>query len=370
MVKIYENPMRHDGLMNGELMSTTETDAILTKTKNGGLANGGQQHHASDDTSAIKAKQLDENGNRLADKVEDATSEADLSRVEELRSLLKKEYDDHDDFEGTYSKYHYDELMDPSSPNTCWRYLLHCDQDIEAAFELAKANLAWRKENRIDTIVAEDMMKDFWLRAPIGFTGKTKSGNDLVYAIGKNFRKPDVTVRQAIRDFICYVMFDWDRKHKHDLEQYEVVFDVSDTGLRNIDLDFSFWLVSVRDVTPARCKAIYFVGIPFLIRPVIKLIISWLPERFRRIAYCGTYDQLVRANIDDESIPEEIGGKADNKWRLAPIGSKWAHEHDSPEASEIFEKICKACNFNTSQEYLDRMYKMQLDYEKAQKQQL
>jgi hypothetical protein len=291
--------------------------------------------------------------------------EPELDLVDEARALLKKEFEQNEDAARIYSRAHYDELMDSSSPYTCWRYLLQRDKDVQEAVELMKLTLAWRQENRVDTMEAGDMVKDFWLRAPIGFTGKTRNGNDLVYAIGKNYRKPDGSVKQAIRDFIAYLLFDWDRRHRHDMEQFELVFDVTDTGFRNIDLDFAAWLVSIRDFAPARVKAIYFVGMPFLIRPLIRMIISWLPERFSRIVFCGTYDELVRANIDDECIPEEIGGKSDSRWRLAPIESKWAHELDYPDANEMFEKICKAVNFNTSQEYLDRLYRMQQEHERG-----
>uniref|UniRef100_A0A6G1SD63 Motile sperm domain-containing protein 2 n=1 Tax=Aceria tosichella TaxID=561515 RepID=A0A6G1SD63_9ACAR len=352
-------------------MVQLQENSIASYEVDGNSAKNGEpiingEHHIDKNAFSIKTTQFDTDCLTKSAAKSDALPEADVGLVEQVHALLKSEYEkDPEEFETIYSMAHYEELMNPDSPNTCWRYLLQRDSNVEMAFELIKSTLAWRKSNRIDEMTAEEMVKDFWLRAPIGLTGKTRNGNDLIYAIGKNFRKPDSTVKQAIRDFIAYLIFNWDRQHIHDLDQLELVFDVTDTGIRNIDLDFAFWLVSIRDFVPARIKAIYFVGIPFLIRPMIKLIISWLPERFRRIAYCGTYDELVRANIDDDCIPEEIGGKADSKWRLAPVNTKWAHEHDSPNAGEIFEKICKACNFNTSQEHLDKLYKMQLDYERS-----
>lgn len=351
MVKIYEDQTARPAPNVGPHL--IESAAAFSVKAMNGLTNG------------PNSPSLKGNGSQAVKRNNDLPG-PNLDLVRELRDRLRAEWEASAAPAEIYSEAHYEDIMSPSSACTCWRYLLQRDRDPDSALELAKATLAWRKQNRIDELTARDMIKDFFLRAPIGLTGKTRSGNDLFYAIGKNFRKPDASIKQKIRDFIGFILFNWDRRHRDDLEQFEIVFDVSDTGFRNIDLEFSQWLVSIRDFVPARVKAIYFVGIPFLIRPVIRLIISWLPERFRRIAYCGTYDELVRANVDEEFIPEEIGGKSDSKWRLAPVDSKWIYEVEDTEENsrEMFEKICKACNFNTSQELLDKLYQMQRDHDR------
>ena len=299
---------------------------------------------------------------------EDRLPEPDLGLVAEVRQLVKAEWDkDPEGSEAIYSKYHYDEIMEAGAPFTCWRYLLHMEQDVKAAAQLIQATMKWRKENRIDELEPKDLFKDVWLRAPIGIVGKAKNGLDIAYAIGKNYRKPDPMVKQTVRDFIGYLLFEWDRKHRYDLEQFIAVFDVSETGFSNLDVDFAKWLISIRDFAPSRVKAIYVVGIPFIVRPLIKLFISWLPERYRRITHCGTFDELVSKNIDKDNLPVEVGGSAPDTWRLAPPEAIWAEQAQTDDNKKLYDKICECSSFNTTQEKLDELYKMQRDYEMTKK---
>lgn len=288
----------------------------------------------------------------------------DMELVVKAREALRCEFlNKIDELSQLYSMEHYDELMEADAPYTCWRYILYCQRNVTQAVDLMRKTLIWRKENRIDVMQPRELMKDFWLRAPMGFTGKTNDGHDLIYVVGKNYKKPDGSIQQRIREFVAFLLFEWDRKHRYDLEQMTLVFDVSDTGFRNFDLSFSAWLTEISDYIPARVHAVNIVGIPYLMRPMVRMIVSWLPERFRRITYCGSFDELVAKNIDQHSIPVEVGGKAPDTWRLAPVDSSWCHESDLPNSDKVFEKICQCCSFNTSQEHLDKLYQMQRDYE-------
>lgn len=284
----------------------------------------------------------------------------DHELVAQTRSLLREAHEaaDHD----TYARAHYERIMDQKAPMTCWRYLLHCQRDPKDAVDLMKRALVWRQQNNVDQLGPKVLPKDLFLKAPAGWTGKSREGHEVVYIIGKNYRKPDPSMKWIIRNFITFALRRFDDVHKDDLEQFIAVFDVTDTTFSNMDLDFVAWLISVRDFFPRRFLAINIVGIPFLLRPIIKLVISWLPENYKQITHCGTWDDLVGANIDLDQLPYEVGGTADDRWRLAPPGSPWASETEDY-TPEVMSQLEKSICFNIPKERLDKIIQMQLDHD-------
>lgn len=254
------------------------------------------------------------------------SEQINLTLVAEARKRLRREIRSDDRMDGFYSLYHYEEIMHQDPAFVCWRYLLHCQKRVESAVKLMKEALVWRHDN-VDTIKPSEMAKEFWHYTPIVSCGEDKLQNSVVYIVGKNYRKPDQALRETIRRFTLSIFFDWDKLHRMSLKKMTVVFDVNDTGYQNIDLDFMSWLVSIRDFLPARLANIYVIGIPLLMRPIVKLIISWLPENYSKIVHCGTYQELVKANIDDDELATEVGGsRATDQNRLAPIEAPWLRD--------------------------------------------
>lgn len=310
------------------------------------------------DTQKKSVKQLAaENGTNDSD----ASEDIDFGLIKEVRNTLEELYETDGD---NFAELHYKQIMDKKSPFTCWRYLIHTNKQVNDAVELIKQTLEWRKEHDVDGLSNEQSIKEFWHYSPIAFTGVTKDGqHDVLYTIGKNYRKPDALMRPIIKRFCSNLLFGFDRKHLHDLRKFVVVFDVSDTGIRNIDLDFMKWLVGIRDFIPARIHEIYVIGIPLLVRPLIRLIISWLPEKFSNIVHCGTFEQLVLANIDLDSLPMEVGGNRDESYRLAPQEAPWQADSAIFSDSQMDRAIEETIGFSVNAERRDILHALQLEYD-------
>lgn len=297
---------------------------------------------------------------RADDVPDDDLEVPNLELVNQVRRALNKDYP----AEGNnWAEMHYGQIMDDQSPFTCWRYLVHLNKKPEEALELIKRALVWRKQNDVDGLSNEQSVKEFWHYSPIAFTGVAKDGHEVLYTIGKNYRKPDVSIRPIIKRFCMNLLFGYDNEHLHNMRKFVVVFDVSDTGIRNIDLDFMQWLVSISDFIPARIHQIYVVGIPLIVRPLIRLIISWLPERFSNIVHCGSYEQLVLANIDLDNLPNEVGGTRDEGYRVAPLDAPW--QSDSPFFSEfnMNRAIEDAIGFSVSPERREILRTLQTEHD-------
>lgn len=293
-------------------------------------------------------------------------AQVDMELVYRVRQLLKEDYESNSENDSKYSQYHYEELMDSSSPLACWRYLIHCNKIIEDSFSLMKSALIWRKENKIDESIHKvdpEMPKELYHLSPFTITGFDNLNNDVLYVLGKNYRKPDNILKDTITKFVIQSLLKWDNEHRNDLNQLCIVFDVSDTGYRNIDLDLMTSLIAMRDYIPARINRVFVIGIPFVVRPLVRVIISWLPEKFRKIVHCGTFEQLIAPNISIENLPREVGGCADGRRKLAPIDSPWLD--DSPKyADEAMRKAIEASiGFNVPSEYRDKLRALQMEQE-------
>lgn len=261
-----------------------------------------------------------------------------------------------------YSKWHYDELMDEKNPYTCWRYIQHTRKSIDDCICLMLAALEWRYHNQVDPCMNNgSMIKEFWHMTPVVRCGKDKAGNSVYCIIGRHYRKPHSMLKDTIRAFIVNLLFEWDRIYTQSFQKLTIIFDVSNTGYQNIDLDYMSWMVSIRDFLPSRIANIYVIGIPFLIRPIVRLIISWLPENFRNILQCGSWQELVLSNIDENELPIELGGSRPDE-RLAPPDAPWWCESELFEKDKI-EAIEWCIGFSCDQETRDKRRQMQLEFE-------
>lgn len=290
----------------------------------------------------------------------------DMDLVNEARQSLKQEYENQQNSDqNKFSQNHYEEIMDELSPITCWRYIIHCDRSIIDSVTLMKSALIWRKENKIEESlnkIDNELPKEFYHLSPFAFTGLDNLNNEVLYIIGKNYRKPSSQLKSIVIKFVVQSLFKWDYENRNNLNQLCCVFDTTDTGYRNIDLDLMTHLVSMRDFIPARFNRVFVIGIPFIIRPLVRLIISWLPEAFRKIVHCGTYEQLVAPNISVENLPHEVGGCCDDTRRLAPIDSPWLD--DSPVFDDALRKAAEASfGFNVPTEFKDKLKALQIERE-------
>lgn len=286
--------------------------------------------------------------------------EVDLDLVDQLRALMRAEFQIHSD---KYAPNHYEEIMNPNSAYTCWRYISHKMGNINEAFELMKSSLSWRKETAIDDLDRSELIKEFWHFTPIPMSGKDREGNCLLYVLGKNYRKPNGKLKAYIPKFCANNLFGWDRGHDLDLSRLHVVFDVSDTGYRNIDLDFMSWLLSVKDFLPSRWHRFSVVGIPFIVRPLIHMIISWLPDNYRQLVHLGTFQALVREAIDEDNLPVEVGGTcSESSYKLAPLDAPWASESAVFSQTEMLKYVEECILMNDTKR--GQMRQLQMDHEK------
>lgn len=300
-------------------------------------------------------------------KSQEENNQIDMELVRRVREKLRAEYESNkDQYAGSN---HYLEIMDPKSAHTCWRFLNEKAGNVDEALELMKKAIVWRLESEADQEIDYTKMavKEFFHMAPSKFSGSDKDGRDVLYVVGRDYHKPDAIFRKYVIRFFQNQFIEWDRKNRYNLNQLVVVFDATDTGYRSMDLELMSWLIGVIDYLPSRIHQIYVVGVNFIIRPIVRLIISWCPAKLSSRVLCGTFEELVEQNIDPENYPDRVGGSAPDTIHLAPIETPWLEQSTELNNPKMIDRIEYCIGFYMPQERRNELKAMQIEYEQNNK---
>ena len=86
------------------------------------------------------------------------------------------------------------------------------------------------------------------------------------------------------------------------------ISDMTDTAILNIDLQISKFKVNlVNQHYPLLYQKMYFVNVPLLVKPLIKLIISFMKASIKEAVENCDYEQLAEL-VDKDVLHEEMMG--------------------------------------------------------------
>lgn len=107
---------------------------------------------------------------RLAPK--DGSLDVLADRVNELKSLFKREYDAN---QNLYDKRDYDRFVDKNDDWHARRWIIY-QRDVPTAFEMLKDTMRWRKEINLNGLTYEDFPREFYECGCVFEYGKDKRG--------------------------------------------------------------------------------------------------------------------------------------------------------------------------------------------------
>jgi hypothetical protein len=80
-------------------------------------------------------------------------------------------------------------------------------------------------------------------------------------------------------------------------------------------------MTSLRDRFPLSSRQILVAGLPWVLTPVFKLVMSLIPANHAAIFKLINMDELTQY-IDDNQIPSSMGGTSKAKFQLVPVKSR------------------------------------------------
>lgn len=188
----------------------------------------------------------------------------------------------------------------------CRRYLRHKKCDLQDAITFAKHALRWRKQNGINDITEESLPIEFFNQGTMVPYNIDKFGSHIVTLRVKHHRK-EASVVDLMKKFFAYFV---DKiLYEHDAIRVTVIFDCTDAGVNNVDMELiKFIIVVFRDLYPWALGYIIVHNMPWILNAVWKIIKTMLPsegvERIRFTTKDGILDY-----VDRQSLAKYMGGE-------------------------------------------------------------
>jgi hypothetical protein len=181
------------------------------------------------------------------------------SEIEEMRQKIMDHLEDlGDDVHDYYNQCDIDWLLNPKKPHQIERFLISASVSEVDPFELICRCLLWRKEWRIMELKDTDFASEFYSKGGLFRYETDAAGTPLIYMRIKMVKKyPELD--KHLKEFVAYQIHLLDSKANDDLCGWGIVFDCSDIGFANVQIDMLKFLITVlKDYFPAGGKCSFF----------------------------------------------------------------------------------------------------------------
>lgn len=188
----------------------------------------------------------------------------------------------------------------------CRRYVRHKELDIPAALTWAKNSLRWRKQSGINDAREEDFPLEFFSAGTLVPYNTDKFGSHVLTLRVKNHRK-DSSMVDEMRKYFAFFM---DKiLFENDALRVTVVFDCTDAGVSNVDMELVKFVVTVfKELYPWALGYIIVHNMPWILNAVWKIVKAMLPsEGLQRVIF--TSKESLMQYVDKRNLPKYMGGE-------------------------------------------------------------
>ncbi|CAJ1079498.1 motile sperm domain-containing protein 2 [Xyrichtys novacula] len=211
---------------------------------------------------------------------------------------------------------------------------------VDDALKMIDDSFQWRKEYGVNDLSESIIPRWMFETGAVYLHGYDKEGNKLFW-----FKvKLHVKDAKTIVDKKKYVAFWLERYAKKEPGMpLTVVFDMADSGLSNIDMDFVKYIINCFKVYyPKFLSKMIIVDMPWIMNAAWKIVKSWLgPEAISKLKFASRTE--IQSFIDPEYLPSHMGGTDPFKYSYPPLPDDDFHtpsdngpimSEDEPESKE------------------------------------
>uniref|UniRef100_A0A1B6CK24 MSP domain-containing protein n=1 Tax=Clastoptera arizonana TaxID=38151 RepID=A0A1B6CK24_9HEMI len=234
--------------------------------------------------------------------------------IQELRT--KFFYKIESEFGATKGHFHpADILRITKNDDWCQRFLITHDLDVDNALNMLWDTCEWRRENKVNEINENSVNIDYLEEGSLFVHNRDKDGKSLLI-----FKcKKHVKGQKNFEDLKRIVIYWFERIERKDKgEQVTIFFDMADTGLSNMDMEYTKYLIGLCKLYyPNFLNYILIFEMPFILNAAFKVIKNWLPSKaVQKIKFVN------RSNLNDYVTPDQAlrcwGGNDDYVFKFIP----------------------------------------------------
>uniref|UniRef100_A0A9J7XC65 Motile sperm domain containing 2 n=1 Tax=Cyprinus carpio carpio TaxID=630221 RepID=A0A9J7XC65_CYPCA len=233
-------------------------------------------------------------------------------KIEETRQRFKSEYvgesQDKYDSRDVERLFKEDALVEGY---LTWRQFV-----VEDTLKMIDESLQWRKEFTLNDLTESSIPRWMFESGAVFLHGYDKEGNKLFW-----FRvKLHIKDAKTILDKKRYVAFWLERYAKREPGMpLTVVFDMSESGLSNIDMDFVKYIINCFKVYyPKFLSKMIMYEMPWIMNAAWKIVKTWLgPEAISKLKFVTKSD--IQTYVGPEHLPPHMGGTDQFKYSYPPL---------------------------------------------------
>ncbi|XP_064166838.1 motile sperm domain-containing protein 2 [Anguilla rostrata] len=242
-----------------------------------------------------------------------AESEQDIERkIQEVRQRFKEEYVQ--DSSDKYDSRDVEKLQKDVAlveGYLAWRLFV-----VEDALKMIDESFQWRREFGLNDLTESSVPKWMFETGAVYLHGYDKEGNKLFWFKVKLHIKDAKTIQEKKK----YVAFWLERYAKREPGMpLTVVFDMTESGLSNIDMDFVKYIINCFKVYyPKFLSKMIMYEMPWIMNAAWKIVKTWLgPEAISKLKFVTKSD--VQTFIGPECLPPHMGGTDAFKYSYPPL---------------------------------------------------
>lgn len=188
-------------------------------------------------------------------------------------------------------------------------------QDVDIALSVLVECLRWRKSFGVNELTERSVDRRLFEAGFLFPYNRDKDGNTLIIYIGKLYKK-DPQQHPELKRYLVFLL----EKHVKMFPGRKVtfLFDMQDTGLSNMDLDFVKFIISCfRDYFPWTLAWLVVVEMPWILSATWKIVKSWLsPEAVKKIRFLNKPELLDL--VDEDKLLVRLGGTDPYEYSYPP----------------------------------------------------
>ncbi|CAL9690160.1 unnamed protein product [Knipowitschia caucasica] len=240
-------------------------------------------------------------------------TEQDIEKkIEDMRERFKNEF--LQDSAEKYDSRDVDKLHTDDS--LVEGYLTWRLYNVDDALKMIDESLQWRKEFGVNDLTENSIPRWMFETGAVYLHGYDKEGTKLFW-----FKvKLHVKDAKTILDKKKYVAFWLERYAKKEPGMpLTVVFDMNESGLSNIDMDFVKYIINCFKIYyPKYLSKMIIVDMPWIMNAAWKIVKSWLgPEAISKLRFASKSE--IQTYINLEYLPPSLGGTDPFQYSYPPL---------------------------------------------------
>lgn len=207
--------------------------------------------------------------------------------------------------------------VDRVKNNEVWvnRFLTHHEGDMNEALNMIWETCEWRKSMKVNEINEQNVKLEYLKDGSLFPYGCDKDEKTmLVFKYKMHFKgQKDF---EELKRCLIYWFERLERQTNHD--QITVFFDMMDTGLSNMDMEFSKYIINLnKQYYPSFINYILIFEMPWVLNAAFKIIKSWLPGRaVQKIKFLNR--TTIKEYVNPNKMLVSWGGEDDYTFSFVP----------------------------------------------------